>query len=74
MLDWDLVDTALHESDTHCSNNSVQICSASAGGAEKLTQYNPYWVVDHIFYVNIIIPYKLLPKIVKPIHYQTSQS
>ena len=32
--DWGCVYTALHESDTLCSSNPVQICSASAGGTK----------------------------------------
>ena len=34
MSDWRCVDTALHESDTLCFNNPVQLCSASADGAK----------------------------------------
>ena len=32
--DWGFVYTALHESDTLCSNNPIQFCSASAGGTK----------------------------------------
>ena len=34
ILEWGFVYTALHESDTLCSNNPVQFCSASAGGTK----------------------------------------
>ena len=34
ILDWGCVCTALHESDTLCPNNPMQLCSASAGGTK----------------------------------------
>ena len=43
--DCGCVYTALHESDTLCSNNRVQLCSASAGG----TKINPAQSVPFCF-------------------------
>ena len=41
--DWGCVYTALHESDMLCSNNLVQLYSASAGGTKMdSVQYVPY--------------------------------
>ena len=43
--DWGCVYTALHESDTLCSNNPVQLYSVSAGG----TKMNPIQSVPFCF-------------------------
>ena len=43
--DWGCVYTPLPESDTLCSNNPVQLCSASAGG----TKMNPVQSVPFCF-------------------------
>ena len=53
MLDWDLVDTALHESDTNCSNNSVQNWFASTGGS-KITKIVKPILPCHILHIKMM--------------------